>query len=405
MLWNKLRYLLLLIAVGILAILYNTYYMGIIFLTVLAMPFAMFGLLSYLYGRMKAELISATHIVNKGEAIPISVQINNPTFFPIANLKVYITYKNAYSKDAYTKEFYISVDGRTKAVVSFTLYSEYAGNMIISLKGIRIYDYLRLFSLKKKLKGEIKAAVLPLYYELSESNLDNRHTGMVESDNYSPYKSGDDPSEVFTIREYREGDRLQRIHWKLSRKQGQLMIKEFSDPMNCSILLMANLCVPKGENVLYYLDAILECVLSLSYTFLLKGQLHYFAWFDEQHGSCYRIRVGQEKDLFEAVDGLLQATPYVEPTDVLSAYLAEYPKEQYTDVYYVTGETSGDKLELLSYLKAQTRQMIYINDLDQMSDTQEIPTEFVERSNEMGIGFWPVEITNVKRDMELIQVS
>lgn len=405
MLRNKLRYLLLLFFVGLLAILYNTYYMGIIFLTLLAMPFLMFGLLSYLFGRMKVELVSTAHIVTKGKAIPISIQINNPTIFPIANLKVYISYKNSYSKDRFTKVFYISVDGRTKAHVSFQLYSEYAGNMIISLKGIRVYDYLKLFSFKKKQRGEIKAAVLPMYYELPESYLDNRQTNLMESDNYCPYKSGDDPSEVFAIREYREGDRLQRIHWKLSKKQGQLMIKEFSNPMNCSILLLINLSVPLGENVLYYADAILECALSLSYTFLLKGQVHYFAWFDINHGGCQRVRVGQEKDLFEAVDGLLQALPYTEPTDMLSAYLAEHPNEQYTDLYYVTGESSVDRMDLLSIIKAQTRQMFYISDLDSELREQQMPMEVVERTSEMGIDLWPVDVTNVKRDMELVRMG
>ena len=405
MIRNKIRYIMLLLGVGILAILYNTYYMGVIFLTILGLPFVMFGLLSYLYGRIKAELISATHVVNKGDAIPISVQIHNPTLFPLVNLKVYISYKNSYSKDKYSKNFFISVDARTKSMVSFTLYSEYPGNLIISLKGIRIYDYLRMFSFKKRLKGEIKAAVLPNYYELLESNLDQRHSCMIESDNYSPYKSGDDPSEVFTIREYREGDRLQRIHWKLSRKQGQLMIKEFSEPMNCSVLLLINLSVPKGERVLFYLDAILECALSISYSFLLQGQLHYFGWFDEEHGSCYRIRISQEKDLFEAIDGLLQARPYTEPTEVLTAYLAEHPKEQYTDVYYVTTESSDERLDLLSCIRSQTRHMIYVNELDRLSDTPSIADDLQEKLSVMGIDLWPIDITNVKRDLELIQAG
>ena len=402
MLRNKLRYLLLLSAAGLLSILYNRYYMGIIFLTILAMPFVMFGLLSYLFGRIRAELISTAHIVAKGEAIPVTVQIYNPTLFPISNMKIYISYKNAYSKDKFTKEFYISVDGRTKAYVTFNLFSDYAGNLIITLKGIRIYDYLKLFSLKKKLKGEIKAAVLPHYYELPDDYMSNHHTNLVESDNYSPYKRGDDPSEVFAIREYREGDRLQRIHWKLSRKQGQLMIKEFSDPLNCSVLLFVNLCAPTGANVLYYLDAILECALSLSYTFLLKGQLHYFTWYDKSHGCCRRVRVGQEKDLFEAVDGLLQAMPYTETTDALTPYIAEHPNEQYTDLYYVTGEVTPAKLDLLSIIKAQARQMIYINDVDQLLSDQEMSSDLMIRTNEMGIDLWPVDVTNVKRDMELV---
>lgn len=403
MIWNKLRYLLLLAVVGLLAILYNGYQMGVIFLTVLILPFIMFGLLSYLFGKIRAELVSAAHIVNKGESVPITLQIYNPTIFPISNLKVYITFKNAYSKEKQSKEFQISVDGRTKAFVTFNLLSDYAGNLIISLKGIRIYDYLKLFSLKKKLKGEIRAAVLPYYYELSESCLPCRHSILVESDNYSPYKSGDDPSEVFAIREYREGDRLQRIHWKLSRKQGQLMIKEFSNPMNCSVLLLINLYVPSGENVLYFLDAILECSLSLSLTFLMKGQLHYFSWYDIKNNCCRRIRISQEKDLYEAVDGLLQAMPYTETTDALTAYLAEHPNEQYTDLYYVAGEVSTTRLDMLSIIKAQTRQIIYINN-EQITGDVELPADLLERSNEMGIDLWPVDITNVKNDMELVRV-
>jgi hypothetical protein len=152
MLRNKLRYLLLLAAIAFLSVLYNTYYMGIIFLTVLVMPFMMFGLLSYMYGKIKAELVSVAHIVNKGEAMPISVQLNNPTIFPISNLKIYLTYKNSYSSKKYTKEFLVSADARSKSSVICNLYSDYAGNMEISLKAIRVYDYLKLFSLKRKLK-------------------------------------------------------------------------------------------------------------------------------------------------------------------------------------------------------------------------------------------------------------
>lgn len=401
MLRNKLRYLLLVAAVGLLSILYNTHYMGILFLTIVAIPFVMFGLLSYVYGKIRAEMVSATHVVNKGEAIPITVQINNPTIFPISNVKIYITYRNSYSKEKYHKEFQVSVDAGTKTYTTFHLFSDFAGNMIISLKGLRIYDYLKLFSLKRKFKGEIRAAVLPCYYELTESNISNNHINLIESDVYSPYKSGDDPSEVFTIREYREGDRLQRIHWKLSQKQGQLMIKEFSDPMNCSVLLLVNLCILEEENILHYLDAILECSLSLSYTFLMKGQQHYFTWYDINHGCCRRVRVVQEKDLYEAVDGLLLAMPYTESTDALTAYLAEHPHEQYTDLFYVTVEASTARLELLSIIKAQTRHMFYISDADDQPNEKIIPAELLEISNDMGINLWSVDVTNVKRDLEL----
>ncbi len=275
----------------------------------------------------------------------------------------------------------------------------------ISLKGILVCYYLKLFSLRKKRKGELKVAVLPYFYELPENEISYSHTRIVESDYYSPYKSGDDPSEVFSIREYREGDRPQRIHWKLSRKQDQLMIKEFSDPLNCSVLLFVDLSIQKEDNVLTFMDSLLESALSLSYTFLSKGQMHYFSWYDEGHGVCKRIRVVQEKDLFEAVDGLLQARPYTDTTDAVSAYLAEHPNEQYSNLFYVTGAVSGHQLDSLSLLKAHTMQMIYVSDIAKQTRESYLPVEVLKRSGEMGMGLWSVDTQNVRRDMEQLRLG
>jgi hypothetical protein len=400
MIRNKLRYLLLLVLVGLLSILYNEYYMSIIFLTLAAMPILMFVLLYYLYRKVTAESISEVHVSGKGERIPISVQINNPTIFPIVNLKICLTYNNAYSPIKYKKEYLVSVDARTKTSVLCQIRSEYAGNLEISLKAIRIYDYLRLLSLKRKLTGEIKVAVLPVFYELPENEMESRNSKLVESDYYSAIKSGDDPSEVFSIREYREGDRLQRIHWKLSRKQGQLMIKEFSDPLNCSVLLFVDLGIADGGNILLFMDSILECALSLSYSFLSRGQMHYFSWYDEKHGACRRIRVVQEKDFYEVVDGLLQALPFTKATDAMHAYLSEHPNDQYSNLFYVTGDASGIQFDSLAALKAYNRQLIYVCDNGKNSEEFQISDEMIRQSQEMGLDLWPIDSRNVRRDME-----
>jgi uncharacterized protein (DUF58 family) len=377
--------------------------MSIIFLTLAAMPFLLFALLSYVFGRVNAELVSVVHVVAKGEMIPISIQIKNPSIFPIAKLKIYLSYKNGFSSVCYKKDFTVSLDGRTKTTVICNLMSEYTGNLEITLKGIRIYDYLKLFSLKKKNQGVLKVAVLPNFYELPENDISNNQMRMIESDYYSQAKSGDDPSEVFAIREYREGDRLQRIHWKLSRKQDQLMIKEFSDPLNCSVLLFVNLNIPKEKDLLSFMDAILESALSLSYSLLVKGQMHYFAWFDEGHGACKRIRVGKEKDLFEAVDGLLQAKPYSEFTDASLAYLAEHPNEQYTNLFYVTGEVSEQRLDSLAIIKAFNRQMIYVGDIENSQEDRS--DEMLQQSAALGMELWSIDTHNVKRDMEQLRLS
>lgn len=410
MLQNKIRYLIILMIAGLLAILYNEYFMGILFLTAMILPFLLFAILSYVYGRLTYELISVVHVANRGDVIPISIQLYNPTIFPISNLSITISYYNSFSNKnkKYKHEFNVSVDKRTTSTVTCNLTSEHTGNLIISLSGIRIFDYLSLFSLRKKNLGQLKVAVLPLYYELTEDYMENSSRMQVESDNYSNVRSGDDPSEVFAIREYREGDRPSRIHWKLSMKQEQLMMKDFSDPVNCSVVIFADLGVPKDEEVLGAADSILECALSLSYSFMLKGRIHYFSWYDKYLGTCRRVRIVNEKDLFEAVDGLLNGGPYIEDVDMAAAYFAEYPNGQYTDLFYVTKNITDIQLESLLLIKAVDRQILFINSvgssetLDESDLPWELPiaTETIRKMTETGIGIFSISSSNIKTGLE-----
>ena len=47
-----------------------------------------------------------------------------------------------------------------------------------------------------------------------------------EAESYDDFQPGTDVSQIFDVREYRPGDRLQRIHWKLSAKSDGLLVRE-----------------------------------------------------------------------------------------------------------------------------------------------------------------------------------
>lgn len=408
MIQNKLRYLALLAVIGLLSILYNEYFMGMLFLTVVILPFVMFGLLCYLYGMITVALDTTVHVANKGETIPLTIHLNNPTIIPISNIVISLTYKNSFSGKRYKREFMVSLDQRTKTIVTCNILSEHVGNLVISLNKVRIYDYLKLFSLSRKQNSEVKVAILPKIHELVEENLTNRAKTQVESDYFSSVRGGDDPSEVFTIREYREGDRPTRIHWKLSRKQDQLMIKEFSDPINCSILIFINLSNDKEQDALAFMDVLLESALSISYSLLLQGQIHYISWFDENHGSCRRVRVVQEKDLYEAVDGLLQSVPYKASTNSMTAYLAEYPNDQYTDLLYITGDVTEPQLDTLAMIRSNVRQIIYVSDSSEATEFESgktniihpVTEDILKKISERGIGLQSVNRSNLGMHLE-----
>lgn len=407
MLKNKMKYLLLLGALFLLSILYNKYRMGVLLLTMLAMPLFLIAVISYLYLKVKVSLLTTVHVAKKGEAIPISIQINNPTIFPVSCLKIYFTYKNSFTDKMNKKEFIVSLDHNTTTNVTIRLYSEYAGNLELRLLGIRIFDYIKLFSLRKKLNIENRVAVLPNFYEMMEDYIPTHNSIAVESEFFSGVKSGDDPSEVFAIREYREGDRIQRIHWKLSQKQDKLMIKEFSDPINCSMLIFIDLSIPDGEDALLFTDALLECALSLSRFFITNGQYHYFAWYDNQHSECRRIKLNTENEMFAAMDGLLHTQVYPFGEEAFCKYLAEFSHDQYSDVFYITGEFTENSLEAVSIVKASKKHMIYVSDINMKPEKRKnrnnkslISESFFSKSSEMGINFIQADARNMKQTIE-----
>ena len=71
-----------------------------------------------------------------------------------------------------------------------------------------------------------------------------------DSESYAPDRAGYDLSEVYQLREYRPGDSLRQMHWKLSGKLDRLVIREASLPVRRSVLLFwerAQKAVPEGN--------------------------------------------------------------------------------------------------------------------------------------------------------------
>lgn len=59
-----------------------------------------------------------------------------------------------------------------------------------------------------------------------------------EADVYDDFHPGDDPSEIFGVREFRAGDKMQSIHWKLSAKSDDLLVRENSQPKACPLVFL-----------------------------------------------------------------------------------------------------------------------------------------------------------------------
>lgn len=114
--------------------------------------------------------------------------------------------------------------------------SDHCGGITVIAEGVRICDYLGLFSFPLRCREQETVLIRPNPVAADVSG--DMQQAIIPS--WRP-KSGGGYAENHELRPYRPGDSLNQIHWKLSAKTGGLIIREAMEPQRGLILLTANL--------------------------------------------------------------------------------------------------------------------------------------------------------------------
>ena len=113
------------------------------------------------------------------------------------------------------------------------------GLIQVNVKKVVLYDYLSFLKKEIPFDQMISIPILPKERNIGDFPPAVPKDGsdeFVESDN-----TGNISSDIKEIREYRPGDRLQRIHWKLSAKLDDLFVKEMAHTSTLAIVLLPEL--------------------------------------------------------------------------------------------------------------------------------------------------------------------
>lgn len=241
MLKSRLLYLFLLLAAIALYILDERELSVWVLLVLLLLPFLSFLLMPAAAKFIKVSLFCKKKLFGKKEDIPFVLSVKNKGIIPVGEIRISMSYKNSFSKDVGKSVLSIPAAALYNESLSCRISSEHYGRVTASLTGYRLRDVLGLFTWKKKLQGEVSALVIPSASDiLGSSDSKGFAGGLSES-----AKTGDDPTEILQLREYRPGDRMNRIHWKLSSRTEDFIVKEFSGEENAEFCLLIDL--PEDE--------------------------------------------------------------------------------------------------------------------------------------------------------------
>ncbi len=204
---------------------------------------------------------------------------------------------------------------------TFELVLHQAGYYEISVKKAHIYDWFGIFRWSKRIREVVTVVVLPAFYPANIRLTDAARNFVGDADVYDTVKSGDDAGEILKLREFRDGDKIKNIHWKLSAKADQLIVRENSMPRACSTVLMLDRVSDRNS------DAFLITISSLSFSMMDMECPHFIAWYSKRFQDVVRIRVDGEESFYEAMIYLLEDFDKNSKVNIRELYQEKYRAE------------------------------------------------------------------------------
>lgn len=248
-------------------------------------------------------------LAEKNSEIPVSILIRNCSKLLSAHVKMQIQMENVSTGEKI--HYWVSAGSKMVERISVVFKAEHCGTIQISIRKCWIYDVLFILKDKKKVNETQTIAILPECHLLPVEVTRKTRKFIADAEEYSDRESGDDPSELYQLREYRDGDSIRDIYWKLSVKADEMLVKEHGRPMGCVVLIWLNLQIPEKRRK-QVSSVILEAVSSLSLSLLEEKCVHMVAWYEPENQRIQKKRISKEAHIYELLHRLLYAVPYQE---------------------------------------------------------------------------------------------
>ena len=276
----------------------------------------------------------------KKEKINGSFWVSNEKRIPIFCGMAKGTVKNIMTGEELPLYLDIGLLGREEGEAPFTLFPKTMGIYEVRVDDIEVFG---LFGIgRKKASPGIRkeCMVLPLTTELSFEADKGLLLGE-EGEKVFYSGQGKDPSLYQGIRPYREGDRMKQIHWKVTGKTGEYMVKEMAEPANERVLLLLDTTLDGFDSG--KIDTLAEAWLSVSQRLAEQNYPHTLGWRNPSEGSWHDHRVSTLSELDEVFPGILRCS-----FDASDTTPEEYPVfseewRKYGAVILVTGRAGRIK--------------------------------------------------------------
>lgn len=155
---------------------------------------------------------------------------------------------------------------------------KYRGEYEVGVKEIIMTDFFRIFKIRYRIPGTIKALVLPRITRVSALNSIGSLAALPQRESLRERTTPD-----IVVRDYISGDSLKQIHWKATAREQKLKIRNLTgeEKQGISLLWETTRHGKAPKDYLPMEDKILETVLAIS-IFLAEKSIPFTAYFSQK---------------------------------------------------------------------------------------------------------------------------
>lgn len=261
-----------------------------------AVPLVCLGMNLFLRRKLRLTVAGGGSL-HKGDWGRMELRLENPTALPALLVRCRVVSENRLNGQKGMATVTLMARPRGTCIREVDFQAKYCGRLRFQVQKARIFDCFGLFGLRIPCESLGWATVQPDTFPMEVELVEDTDEAW-DSEDFAPDRPGNDPAEVWQLRDYAPGDSPRRVHWKLSGKFDRLIVRDPAMPVTRRVLVFWER-TGDGADV-RSTDAQAEVVVTLCRSLIEADAGFILAWNDVAEGRCVSREI-RDLDEFVAV--------------------------------------------------------------------------------------------------------
>lgn len=276
------------------------------------------------------ELSPSASTMVRGKPVQFRAVLRVPAKLPTARVRLTLRCVNLLTEEKQTLRRDLWGDG---AAFTLEVPTRHCGRLVCTVQKARICGLLGLLSLPVRTCGQAELLVLPVPVDPGRPP---DPAGLEQRGRTLRPRPGGGPGEDYELRNYRPGDPMKSVHWKLSSKRDELVVREVLEPVRAELCLTFDHFGPLED-----MDKTLDHVAALSRLLLEEERPHRLLWADPSTGELRDCPADSARSLLSALAAAMSC-----PTPLSGHSVLEQPRQP--DICYLhvgpRGPEGGERM-------------------------------------------------------------